>query len=164
MEQNFTLSQAKLKFLLTALKMIQLLKQPMKILKKYGPRERKKQDDELICHDHILNAPSDYLYDLYTNNTSAKEFLESTSKQIQSREGTQKFLNSKSFNFKTLDNILFLPQLNELQVVTKNFKAMKIELPESFQVWAIISKLPPIWKGYITKILHNSKDFYLEHI
>ena len=41
---------------------------------------------------------------------------------------------------------------------------MKIEISEPFQVGAIIAKLPPSWKGYVKKIMHNSKDFSMEHI
>ena len=34
---------------------------------------KKRQEDELICRGHILNALSDMLYDLYTNTSSRKE-------------------------------------------------------------------------------------------
>lgn len=34
---------------------------------------KKRQEDELICRGHILNALSDRLYDLYTDNPSAKK-------------------------------------------------------------------------------------------
>ncbi|XP_073121218.1 uncharacterized protein [Henckelia pumila] len=43
-------------------------------------------------------------------------------------------------------------------------RAVKIELPESFQVGAIIAKLPSTWKSYWKKILHSSKDFSLKQI
>lgn len=43
-------------------------------------------------------------------------------------------------------------------------RAVKIELPESFQVGTIIAKLPSSWKGYRKKLLHNSEDFSLENI
>ncbi|CAA3002976.1 wall-associated receptor kinase 2, partial [Olea europaea subsp. europaea] len=41
---------------------------------------------------------------------------------------------------------------------------VKFEIPETFQVGAIIAKLPGFWKGYRKKILHNSEDFSLEDI
>ena len=49
-------------------------------------------------------------------------------------------------------------------MIVNKLKAVKIELPESFQVGAIIAKLPSTWKGYRKKILHNSEDFSLEQI
>ncbi|KAK0586621.1 hypothetical protein LWI29_009815 [Acer saccharum] len=45
-----------------------------------------------------------------------------------------------------------------------NLRAVKIELSESFQVGAIIAKLPPSWKGYRKRILHKSEDYSLEEI
>lgn len=41
-----------------------------------------------------------------------------------------------------LDNIPLLPQVHELQIIINKLKAVKIELLESFQVGAIIAKLP----------------------
>lgn len=47
----------------------------MKISKKYRLSVRK-QEDELIYLDHILNSLSDQLYNLYTNTTLTKEIWE----------------------------------------------------------------------------------------
>ena len=57
-----------------------------------------------------------------------------------------------------------LPQVHELQVIVNKLSVVKIKILESFQVGAIIAKLPSTWKGYRKKILHSSKDFSLEQI
>ena len=41
---------------------------------------------------------------------------------------------------------------------------LKIELPEAFQVGAIVAKLPPTWKSYRKRILHKNEDYSLEEI
>lgn len=61
-----------------------------------------------------------------------------------------------------LDSKSILAQVHELQVLMNKIKAVKIYIPKSFQVGAIISKLPPLWKGYKKKLLHSSEDFSLE--
>ncbi|XP_022850034.1 uncharacterized protein LOC111372092 [Olea europaea var. sylvestris] len=166
--ENFTRWQDKLKFLLTALKIFYVLDPKLEPIPDVTDKdieeihiERKKQEeDELICPGHILIALSDRLYDLYTNTTLAKEIwyvLENKYKAEE--EGTKKFLISKYFDFKFFDNIPLLPQVHELQIIVNKLKAVKIELPETFQVGAIIAKLPGSWKGYRKKILHNSEDF-----
>ena len=63
-----------------------------------------------------------------------------------------------------LDSKSILAQVHELQVLVNKIKAVKIDIPEAFQVGAIIAKLPPSWKGYIKKLLHSSEDLSLEKL
>ncbi|XP_022895297.1 uncharacterized protein LOC111409482 [Olea europaea var. sylvestris] len=128
--------------------------------------ERQKgQEDELICNGHILNALSDRSYDLYTNTTSTKEVNNALeSKYKAEEEDTKKFLISKYFDFKFLENIPLLPQVHELQVIINKLKAVKIEISETFQVGVVIAKLPRTWKGYRKKIMHSSEDYSLEQL
>lgn len=42
-------------------------------------------------------------------------------------EGTKKFLISKYFDFKVLENITYFPQIHEMQVIVNKLKAIKIE-------------------------------------
>ena len=58
-------------------------------------------------------------------------------------EGTNKYLVSKYFDFKMVDNKPILEQVHELQVIVNKLRVLKIVLPETFQVGAIIAKLPP---------------------
>lgn len=43
-------------------------------------------------------------------------------------------------------------------------KVVKIDIPETFQVGAIIAKLPPSWKEYRKKLLHSYEDLSLEKL
>ncbi|KAK0570737.1 hypothetical protein LWI29_005647 [Acer saccharum] len=126
---------------------------------------KKRDEDELICHGHILNALSDRLNDLYTNTKFAKEIWnELHYKYKDAEEGTNKFLISKYFDLKFFDEKPLLSQIHELQIIVNNLRAVKIELPEPFQVGAIIAKLPPSWIGYRKRIFHKSEDYSLEEI
>ncbi|XP_058762700.1 uncharacterized protein LOC131636071 [Vicia villosa] len=125
----------------------------------------KRKEDEMLCRGHILNTLSDRLYDLYTDNSSATEIWKALEFKFKvEEEGTKKFLISKYFDFKFIDSKVILPQVHELQVLVNKIKAVKIDIPETFQVGAIIAKLPPSWKGYRKKLLHSSEDFSLEKI
>ncbi|RVW63853.1 Retrovirus-related Pol polyprotein from transposon TNT 1-94 [Vitis vinifera] len=134
---NFTRWQDKVRFLLTALKIFYILDPTLAPLPE--PKEndtpqvvaarKKREEDELICRGHILNALSDRLYDLYTNTNSAREIWEALE-----------------------------------TIIVNKLKVLKIELPEAFQVGAIVAKLPSSWKGYRKRILHKSEDYSLEEI
>ena len=61
----------------------------------------KREEDKLICKGHILNALSDWLYDLYTNTHSVREIQEALEKKYKVRkEGTKKFLICQYIDFK----------------------------------------------------------------
>ncbi|RVW44269.1 Retrovirus-related Pol polyprotein from transposon TNT 1-94 [Vitis vinifera] len=170
---NFTRWQDKVRFLLTALKIFYILDPTLAPLPE--PKEndtpqvvaarKKREKDELICRGHILNALSDRLYDLYTNTNSAREIWEALENKYKAEEeGTKRFLISQYIDFKFVDEKPLLPQIHKLQVIVNKLKVLKIELPEAFQVGAIVVKLPSSWKGYRKRILHKSEDYSLEEI
>ncbi|KAI9173357.1 hypothetical protein LWI28_000207 [Acer negundo] len=82
---NITHWQDKLKFLLTALKIFYVLDPNLVAIPKpkdddntaLKEQRKKRQEDELTCRGHILNALSNRLYDLYTDNHSTKEIWNS---------------------------------------------------------------------------------------
>ena len=49
-------------------------------------------------------------------------------------------------------------------MIVNKLKVLKIELSEAFQVGAIVTKLPPSWKGYWKRILHKREDYSLIEI
>ncbi len=62
------------------------------------------------------------------------------------------------------DTKSIMDQVHELQILVAKLRELKIVLPESFQVGAIIAKLPPDWNDYRKKLLHKTEDFSLEDI
>uniref|UniRef100_F6GYP6 CCHC-type domain-containing protein n=1 Tax=Vitis vinifera TaxID=29760 RepID=F6GYP6_VITVI len=102
---NFTRWQDKVRFLLTALKIFYILDPTLAPLPK--PKEndtpqvvaakKKREEDELICRGHILNALSDRLYDLYTNTYSAREIWEALENKYKAEEEVLKIELPKAF-------------------------------------------------------------------
>ena len=76
--------------------------------------------------------------------------------------GTDKFIIQKYFDYKMLNNVSILDQVHELQILVNELRDLSINILESFQVGAIIPKLPPNWNNFRKKFLHMSKDLTLE--
>ncbi|XXG68848.1 hypothetical protein AAC387_Pa06g1848 [Persea americana] len=55
-------------------------------------------------------------------------------------------------------------QVQELQVILHEIHAEGISLSESFQVAAIIEKLPPLWKDFKNYLKHKRKEMKLEDL
>ena len=76
--------------------------------------------------------------------------------------GMNKFIIQKYFDYKMLDNILVLDQVHELQILVNKLRDLSINIHESFQVGAIIAKLPLSWNNFRKKLLHMSEDLMLK--
>lgn len=153
---NFTHWQDKMKFLLTALKIFYILSpyfppisEPKEDETDVVKEQRKKrEEDELVCPGHILNTLSDKLYDLFTSIKATRDIwkaLEDKSKL--ERQGTNKFLIMKYLQFSMNDSLPTLNQVHQLQVLVSKLKDLKVELPENFQFFVIIAKLPYAWRN-----------------
>ncbi|KAG8377552.1 hypothetical protein BUALT_Bualt08G0045000 [Buddleja alternifolia] len=170
---NFTRWQDKMKFLLTALKIFYILSPDLEFIPEPTDGEtdaikearRKREEDELVCRGHILNTLSDRLYDLFTSIKSPRKIWKALEDKYESeKQGTDKFLIMKYFQFSMVDNLPVLDQVHDLQVLVSKLRDVKIKLHESLQVGAIIAKLPSSWRNYQKKLLHSSEDFTLEQL
>ena len=103
----------------------------------------KRVDDEVIFRGHILNNVSDSIYDLFTNVRSPRQIWETIEREYATqKQGADKFLIKKYFEFKLLDNSSLMDQIHKLQVIVSKLRDIGVEIPESFQIGAIIAKLP----------------------
>jgi hypothetical protein len=168
---NFIRWQDKMKFLLTALKIFYVLDpnlQPipdptLQDTEQLKQQRIKREEDELVCKGHILNTLSDRLYDLFTTMTSSKEIWKALETKYKTeKQGTDKFIIQKYFDFKMMDNVSVLDQMHELQILVHKLNDLSIKIPELFQVGAIIAKLPPSWNNYRKKFLHMAEELTLE--
>ncbi|KAL0297873.1 UNVERIFIED_CONTAM: hypothetical protein Scaly_3080800, partial [Sesamum calycinum] len=99
----------------------------------------KREEDELLCRGHILNALSDRLFDLYSSIKSPLEIWNALEQKYNTKkQGTDKFLTMKYFEFAMRD--------------------------EAIQVGAIIAKLPLSWNNYRKKLLHSTEDFSVDQL
>ncbi|KAK0598626.1 hypothetical protein LWI29_036452 [Acer saccharum] len=150
-ETNFTRWKGKLFFLLTVLKIAYVLDpnlQPLlepdkdKDTDTLQAERKKRSEDEVMCRGHILNTLSDSLYDLYNTMKSPKEIWNALEYKYKAeKEGADKFLILKYFEFTMVDTKPILDQIHELQILVTKLRELKVEISESFQVGAIITKL-----------------------
>nr|GEW30939.1 hypothetical protein [Tanacetum cinerariifolium] len=97
--------------------------------------------------------------------TYAREIWNSLDeKYTAKKEGADKFITSKFFEFAMEDNVSVLDQVHEFLILVSKFKNFNIEIPEKLLVGAIITKLPSSWHNYRKKLMHTSEDFTLDRI
>lgn len=175
---NFNRWKDKMLFLLTVLNVAYVLDPddnsventtdgatPEEIAKEAELKKKKREEDEFTCRGHILNTLSDRLYDLYMSIKSPIEIWKALEEKYNTeRQGTDKFLMMKYFEFKFLDSHPLMDQVHELQVLVQRLRDLKVMIPEALQVGAIISKLPSTWNEYRKKLLHIAEDFSVEKI
>ena len=63
-----------------------------------------------------------------------------------------------------VDSKTVLSQVQELQVILHEIHAEGMSVRESFQVAAIIEKLPPSWKDFKNYLKHKRKEMWLEDL
>ncbi|KAL5839157.1 hypothetical protein ACOSQ3_011861 [Xanthoceras sorbifolium] len=106
-------------------------------------RERHKwEQDDYFCKDHICNAMSDTLFDQYNNMATAKEIWDSLEIKYMVKDATsKKFLASKFFNYKMVNNMCVVEQFHEIKHILNQFNQHKMNMDESIIVSAFIAKL-----------------------
>ncbi|GKU89464.1 hypothetical protein SLEP1_g3597 [Rubroshorea leprosula] len=123
----------------------------------------KREEDELICRGHILNSLTDRLYNLYHNMSSPQEIWIALEKKYKhEKKGTNKFLALKYLEFEMKGGISIMDQVHELQILVSRMLELEIKIPESLQVGAILSKLPPSWNDYRKKVMHSDEILTME--
>ena len=78
--------------------------------------------------------------------------------------GLKKFVVGKFLDYKMLDSKTVINQVQDLQVILHDMHVEGMSLSESFQVVAIIEKLPPLWKELKNYLKHKQKEMRLEDL
>lgn len=61
-----------------------------------------------------------------------------------------------------IDNLSSLDQVHELQFLANKLYDLSIQIPELFEIGAIIAKLPQNWNNYRKKLLHFLGELTLQ--
>ncbi|KAK3006228.1 hypothetical protein RJ639_017187 [Escallonia herrerae] len=124
-------------FLLTALKVQYVLDPNLPPLPEITDNDseetkaarKKREEDELVCRGHILNALSDRLYDLFTLSKCPKEIWKALeNKYNNEKQGADKFLTLKYFEFTMNDSESVLDQVHQLLILVSKLKDLKVEI------------------------------------
>ena len=93
---------------------------------------------------------------MYCAFNTARELWESLDKKYKTEDARfKKFVVGKLLDYKMLDSKTVISQVKDLQVILYDIHAEGMSLSESFQVAAIIEKLPPLWKEFKNYLKHK---------
>ncbi|KAL0298615.1 UNVERIFIED_CONTAM: hypothetical protein Sradi_6521300 [Sesamum radiatum] len=119
---------------------------------------------DFLRRNYILNGLSDTLY-VYSSATTARAIWESLEKKYKTEDaGLKKFIVEKFLEFKMVDSKTVMNQVQEFQMILHDLHAEGMKLSESFQVAAMIEKLPPVWKDFKNYLRHKRKEMGLEDL
>ena len=120
---------------------------------------------DLLCRNYLLNGLDNTLYNVYCAFNTARELWESLDKKYKTEDaGLKKFVVGKFIDYKMLDSTTVINQVQDLRVILHDIHAEGMSLGESFQVAAIIEKLPPLWKEVKNYLKHKQKEMRLEDL
>ncbi|XP_062089392.1 uncharacterized protein LOC133795929 [Humulus lupulus] len=92
---------------------------------------------------------------VYSVMKTAKELWDSLDHKYKVEDaGAKKFLVGQFLNFKMVDSKNVISQVQDLQLIIHGIQAERMVFSSSFQVVAIIEKLPPAWldfKNYLKR-------------
>ena len=120
---------------------------------------------DFLCKNYILNGLDNTLYNVYSPIKTAKELWESLDRKYKTKDaGMKKFVVGRFLDYKMVDSKTIISQVQDLQVILHEIHAEGMVLSESFQVAAIIEKLPPNWKDFQNYLKHKRKEIKLEDL
>ncbi|KAL0322321.1 UNVERIFIED_CONTAM: hypothetical protein Scaly_2528500 [Sesamum calycinum] len=158
----------KILFYLTTLNLARFLSEEVPIVSE-GETDTQKRaaidawgHGDFLCRNYILNGLSDTLYNVYSSATTARALWESLEKKYKTEDaGLKKFIVGKFLDFKMVDLKTVMNQVQEFQMI---LQAEGMKLSKSFQVAAMIKKLPPLWKDFKNYLKHKQKKMGLEYL
>ena len=113
---------------------------------------------DFLCKNYILNGLDNTMYNVYSQVKTTKELRESLEKKYKTEDaGMKKFIFGIFLYYKMVDSKTVTSQVQEIQIILHELHVEKMELSESFQVAAIVEKLPPSWKDFKNYLKHKRK-------
>ncbi|KAL2467313.1 zinc knuckle (CCHC-type) family protein [Abeliophyllum distichum] len=108
---------------------------------------------------------ADSLYNVYNTMKTAKELWESLDHKYKTEDaGAKKFIVGRFLDYKIVDSKTVISQVQELQVILHEIHAEGMVLSETFQVAAMIEKLPPTWKDFKNYLKHKRNEMNIEEL
>ncbi|KAK3043401.1 hypothetical protein RJ639_001980 [Escallonia herrerae] len=120
---------------------------------------------DFLCKNYILNGLDNALYNVYSPMVNAKALWDSLERKYKTEDaGSKKFVVGKFLDFKMVDSKTVISQVQEFQLILHDIHAEGMVLGESFQVAALIEKLPPTWRDFKNYLKHKRKEMKLEDL
>ncbi|XP_024310291.1 uncharacterized protein LOC112268628 [Brachypodium distachyon] len=67
-------------------------------------------------------------------------------------------------DYKMMDNRSVVEQAHEIQIIVREFKLLKCDLPDKYVAGRIIAKLPPAWRNFATSLKHKRQEILVEQL
>ncbi|KAK1419831.1 hypothetical protein QVD17_29199 [Tagetes erecta] len=120
---------------------------------------------EFLCRNYVLNGLVDALYNVYCKTATAKELWDSLERKYKTEDaGTKKFVVARFLDFKMVDTKTVISQVQELQIILSDILAEGMVLSETFQVAAMVEKLPPSWVDFKNYLKHKRKEMTVDEL
>ncbi|KAK3037690.1 hypothetical protein RJ639_030634 [Escallonia herrerae] len=168
--KDFKRWQQKMLFYLTTLNLARFLQEDAPDLGENPDRQTVAAVDawkhsDFLCKNYILNGLDNALYNVYSPMVNAKALWESLERKYKTEDaGLKKFVVGKFLDFKMVDSKTVISQVQEFQPILHDIHTEGMVLGESFQVAALIEKLPPTWKDFKNYLKHKCKEMKLEDL
>ena len=113
----------------------------------------------------MLGGMIDSLYNVYSSKTTAKDLWESLEHKYKTEDaGAKKWIVGRFLDYKMVDSKTVVSQVQELQMIIHDSHSEGMVINESFQVAAVIEKLPPGWKEFKNYLKHKRKEMSMEDL
>ncbi|XP_076912852.1 uncharacterized protein LOC143571261 [Bidens hawaiensis] len=120
---------------------------------------------EFLCRNYVLNGLVDALYNVYSSIKTSKELWESLEKKYKTEDaGTKNFVVARFLDYKMVDSKTIISQVQELKVILHDIFAKGMTLSETFQVAAMIEKLPHSWVEFKNYLKHKRKEMTIDDL
>ncbi|KAL2531340.1 zinc knuckle (CCHC-type) family protein [Abeliophyllum distichum] len=120
---------------------------------------------DFLCWNYVMNSLTDSLYNVYSTMKTAKELWESLDRKYKTKDAeAKKFIVGRFLDYEMVDSKTVISQVQELQVILHEIHAEGMVLSETFQVAAMIEKLPPAWKDFKNYLKHKRKEMNIEEL
>jgi hypothetical protein len=128
--------------------------------------EKAKWDEaNKACLSRLLNVLSNRLFDVYSSFTSAKGLWTELENEFSEVNNVNKSFTTENYlNYKMAEGRSVMEQLQEIQLLVRDLVQYGCVLPDSFQVNAIPTKLPPSWRDSVTSRRHVKKQMTLTEL
>ncbi|KAL0712452.1 hypothetical protein Bca4012_019430 [Brassica carinata] len=113
--------------------------------------------DDYLCYTHLLNSLSDHLYQQYSKKFKhARELWEELKWVYQCEESNSKRSQVRKYiEFKMVEERPVLDQVQDFNKIADSIVSAGMFLDETFHVSTIISKFPPSWRRFSTRLMEE---------
>ena len=100
---------------------------------------------DFLYKNYIMNGLKNTLYNVYCSISTVKELFDFLDKKYKIKDaGMKKFIVGRLLDYKMTDVKTIMSQVQDFQLILHEIRAQRMALSKSFQVAALVEKLPPL--------------------